>query len=142
MITHIGHAAYVVADIEQSLDFYCAKLGLREAFRLHNDAGELWIVYLLVGQGGFVELFPGGPERGGEVVGSYRHLCLAVDDMAVTLRDLAARGLPIEGEATGGKDGNLQYWLTDPDGNRIELMEMAPSSLQAAALRDAGASAP
>ena len=27
-------------------------------------------------------------------------------------------------------DGNRQAWIEDPDGNRIELMEMAPDSLQ------------
>ena len=27
-------------------------------------------------------------------------------------------------------DGNRQAWLEDPDGNRIELMEMAPDCLQ------------
>ena len=133
MITHIGHTAYVVSDIEKSLDFYCHKLGLNEAFRLYNDAGELWIIYILVGQGGFVELFPAKPFQQGP--SSYQHLCLAVDDMEQTLAEIAARGLPIEGQANRGKDGNRQYWLTDPDGNRIELMELAPDSPQAKAIR-------
>jgi lactoylglutathione lyase len=133
VITGIGHSAYLVADISASRDFYCTKLGLKEAFQLYNDAGELWIVYILVGEGSFIELFPGGQERGGEIAGSYRHLCLTVDDMATTLKDLADRGMPIEGGPTQGKDGNTQYWLTDPDGNRIELMQIAPDSLQARA---------
>jgi lactoylglutathione lyase len=32
-------------------------------------------------------------------------------------------------------DGNRQAWLEDPDGNRIELMEMAEDSLQLQAIR-------
>ena len=32
-------------------------------------------------------------------------------------------------------DGNRQAWLEDPDGNRIELMEMAPDCLQYEAIR-------
>jgi len=131
MITHNGHTAYIVSDIDAALDFYCGKLGLKEAFRLYNDAGELWIVYILVGDGGFVELFPGQPAK---ATGSYSHLCLAVDDMDATLQEIAARGLPIEGSPTSGKDGNTQYWLADPDGNRIELMQIAPDSLQAKAI--------
>jgi len=79
-----------------------------------------------------VELFPAKPFQQGP--SSYQHLCLTVDDMDATLAEIAARGLPIEGEASRGKDGNRQYWLTDPDGNRIELMEMAPDSLQAKAI--------
>lgn len=133
MIIGIGHVAYSVSDLEASLEFYCQKLGLTEAFRLTHDDGTPWIVYVLAGDG-FIELFPGGQPRAGEVEGSYRHLCLVVDDMAATLKDLQARGLGLEGEATRGKDGNLQYWLTDPDGNRIELMEIHADSLQAKAL--------
>lgn len=132
MITHIGHTAYVVSDVEKSLDFYCNKLGLKESFRLYNDAGELWIIYILVGEGGFVELFPAKPFQQGP--GSYQHLCLAVDDMDQTLADMAERGMVIDGQVNTGKDGNRQYWITDPDGNRIELMEMAADSLQAKAI--------
>jgi lactoylglutathione lyase len=33
-----------------------------------------------------------------------------------------------------GADNNRQTWIEDPDGHRIELMQMAPDSLQAAAL--------
>ena len=29
-----------------------------------------------------------------------------------------------------GMDNSLQAWVTDPDGNQIELMEYGPSSLQ------------
>jgi lactoylglutathione lyase len=31
-------------------------------------------------------------------------------------------------------DGNNQAWIEDPDGNRIELMEVAPDSLQLKAI--------
>jgi lactoylglutathione lyase len=134
VITHLGHVAYSVSDVDSALDFYCAKLGLTEAFRLHHEDGTPWIVYVLVGQGGFIELFPGGKPDAGRVESSYRHLCLAVDDMDATLAELQARGLPLEGAANRGKDGNVQFWLTDPDGNRIELMEIHPESLQAQAL--------
>ena len=135
MITRLGHTAYAIADLEASLDFYVAKLGLKEAFRLTHDDGRPWIVYLLVGTGGgFIELFPGGRSAEGSADRpSYRHLCLEVDDMPATLAELAARGMAISGEANRGKDGNLQYWLTDPDGNRIELMQLAPTSPQAQA---------
>jgi lactoylglutathione lyase len=29
-----------------------------------------------------------------------------------------------------GNDGNLQAWISDPDGNRIEFMELDPESKQ------------
>ena len=34
-----------------------------------------------------------------------------------------------------GADGNLQAWIEDPDGNRIELMQMDPNNMQSKALK-------
>ena len=42
------------------------------------------------------------------------------------LADLAKAGIPIAREKQMGADGNLQAWIEDPDGNRIELMQMDP----------------
>ena len=134
MITGIGHAAYGVANLERSLDFYCRGLGLREAFRLYNDRGETWIVYLQVRGLDFIELFPDPRVRGGAPAEhAYRHLCLMVDDIQATLAELAGRGVTADGPARQGKDTNWQAWLTDPDGNRIELMQISAQSPQQAA---------
>lgn len=134
MITGIGHVAFRVTDLDRALDFYCAKLGFREAFRLEREGEPSpWIVYLQVAPGCFVELFPGADERDSrpDMSAGYNHFCLAVDDMEATLRQLAANGLPITGEPQLGLDSNWQYWVTDPDGNRIELMQVMPDSPQA-----------
>ena len=42
-----------------------------------------------------------------------------------------ARGVSV-GELREGLDGPLQAWLSDPDGNRIELMEYTHRSAQLA----------
>ena len=136
MITGIGHLAFRITDLEPALNFYCDTLGFREAFRL-DRAGEPspWIVYVQVAPGQFIELFPGAhdvapqPGKGG----GYNHVSLEVDDMDATLQQLRDRGLEITGAATQGLDGNWQYWITDPDGNRIELMQIVADSPHAAA---------
>lgn len=134
MITGLGHVAFGVSDLERSLDFYCRGLGLREAFRLYNDRGETWIVYVQVRGRDFIELFPDPQARGGAPRGqAYRHLCLEVDDLQATLEDLGNRGVRADGPSRQGKDHNWQAWLTDPDGNRIELMQLTPESPQWAA---------
>jgi catechol 2,3-dioxygenase-like lactoylglutathione lyase family enzyme len=131
MITGLGHVAFRVTDLDRALDFYVRILGLREAFRL-DMAGQPspWIVYLQVAPGDFVELFPGaknvGPQPGADA--GYNHFCLLVDDIHATVKELGARGLPIVGAPTKGVDNNYQFWVTDPDGNRIELMEIKPES--------------
>ena len=136
MITGIGHTAYRVRDVEASIDFYCNKLGLKEMFRLNRDSGELALIYVRVTDTAFIELFPNGKDEVAltSTTRGYAHLCLNVDDMDRTLKELAGRGLETPGEPKRGGDGNVQYWITDPDGNRIELMQMSPVSRQAQAV--------
>jgi lactoylglutathione lyase len=136
MITGIGHVAFRIKDLDRSLDFYCRQLGFREAFRLEREGQPApWIVYLQVAPNQFLELFPRGegevPPRGRGA--GYNHFCLVVDDMRATLDQLRTRGVAIDGEPKQGMDTNWQYWITDPDGNAIELMQIAEGSPQAAA---------
>lgn len=136
MITGIAHLAFRVSDLDRSLDFYCRQLGMREAFRLDREGHPSpWIVYLRMAPGQFIELFPHreGPIPPQDPTYAYQHLCLSVDDMRATLEQLKERGLEITGEPRQGRDHNWQYWIADPDGNRIELMQMSPDSPQAAA---------
>lgn len=146
MITDLGHTALRVRDLEQALAFY-ARLGIHEAFRLHDDDGSLLLVYVHVGGDRFLELFPGdapraGASRGearGEAQGapqretsegSFMHLCLLCDDLLPLVERLRAEGVAIEREVTTGLDGNLQAWVRDPDGNAIELMQLVEDSPQ------------
>lgn len=134
MITGIGHVAFVINDLERSLDFYCNKLGFRKAFTLDRaDTPAPWIVYLQIAPGHFLELFPGGSGANESRPVGYNHFCLLVDDLPATLRELEARGLPIAGEPVLGLDNNWQYWLKDPDGNPIEFMQISGNSPHAAA---------
>ena len=135
MISGIGHMAIRISDLDAALSFYGDGLGFQEAFRLDRD-GEVRLVYLQVVRGQFVELFPGGEpaaEAGKEV--GYVHLCLAVDDIQATVEEASARGVVFDGEPKLGLDGNWQVWTTDPDGNRIEFMQIMPDSLQDRAMK-------
>lgn len=134
MITAIGHVAFIISDLDRSLDFYCNKLGFRRAFQLDREGTPSpWIVYLQIAPGHFIELFPGGHGENEPRPLGYNHFCLLVDDMATTLKELEARRLPITGEPVRGLDNNWQYWLKDPDGNAIELMQIVSDSPHATA---------
>ena len=138
MITGLGHVAFRVTDLDRAVDFYCSKLGFREAFRLDREGQPSpAIVYLQVAEGQFLELFPRGE---GQVAprsqaAGYNHYCLVVDDLESTLRDLKSKGVAIEGEPRQGMAGNWQCWISDPDGNAIELMQIMPASRHAEADR-------
>ena len=142
MITDLGHTALRVRDLDQALAFY-ACLGLREAFRLHDDDGTLLLVYVHVGGDRFLELFPAGASQGGASQGearggalgeasggSFMHLCLLCDDLVSLVERLRVDGVAIEREVTTGLDHNLQAWIRDPDGNAIELMQLVEASPQ------------
>jgi len=133
----IGHVALKVADIERSLAFYRDTLGFAEMMRLNRDDGALWLVYLRITDTQFLELFPGG--EGNRSPGSERtavnHFCLECNDLQATADALRAAGVKLTVEPKMGADNNWQCWIEDPDGNRIEFMQMAENSMQAEAIR-------
>ncbi len=134
--TGIGHWAIRARNIDTVLDFYTNKLGFAEMFRLFDDNGALWIVYLRVTDTQFLELFPNGVgERAlpREAVG-LNHICLTVANIDEAIARLTERGIPLTRPLITQVDGNRQAWIEDPDGNRIELMEMAPDGMQAQAI--------
>jgi lactoylglutathione lyase len=134
-VSSIAHVAIRVKDATRTLDFYTNKLGFSEMLRLDRD-GRLWLVYLRITDDQYLEVFPDGEgERAAEreAVG-YNHMCLSVPDIDQTLGELEASGVPLIRPKTLGADGNWQAWIEDPDGHRIELMQMASDSMQAAAI--------
>ncbi len=129
----LGHIALNVSDLDRSLAFYTA-LGFPEMLRLLNDKGDPWIVYLRVSDGLYLELFPNG--QGDQVPGpgqtGLAHLCLTSSDLNATEAGLREAGIALSQPRKPGRgvDGNRGMWIDDPDGNRIEIMEMAPDCIQ------------
>lgn len=133
-ITDIGHPAYGCHDLDASLAFY-RLLGIEESFRLLRDDGSVMLAYLHVAGDRFIEIFPGGqaPEgRATTAQQSYRHLCLVTDDIKGMVEHLRVNGIAIDIEPKQGLDFNTQAWVKDPDGNPIELMQLAAESPQRA----------
>jgi lactoylglutathione lyase len=130
MIKSIGHAAFGVTDIEKSLDFYCGILGFQELFRMNNkQTGKLSGVYIKVAHEQYLEMFQASSVNNSSEQ-SYKHLCLHVEDIDGVIKSIKDKDYPIDREVLTGGDGNLQAWIRDPDGNRIEFMELMPDSLQ------------
>lgn len=131
----IGHVAIRVKEIGRTLDFYVDKLGFTEMLRLERD-GRLWLIYLRITDDQYLEVFPdgeGGRAAEREAVG-YNHMCLTVPDIEQTVVELQALGIELIRPKIKAADNNWQTWIEDPDGHRIELMQMAPDSLQSAAI--------
>lgn len=127
----IAHTAYRCADMEKSLHFYCEVLGLPKAFDIEDDKGDPWIIYIKVCDNQFIELFY--TDGNGILISknsSYAHLCLEVTDIYGFCERIKSKGYHLDSEPRQGKDQNIQAWLTDPDGNRVELMQISEFSPQ------------
>lgn len=136
-INGVGHVAIKVTDLDRSLDYYINKLGFAEMLRLNKDDGSVWLVYLRITDTQYLEVFPGAENdrAPGWNANGMNHMCLTVDDIDDVLAQVQAAGLTLLLPLKTAIDGNRQAWLEDPDGNRIELMEMAKDSLQLRAIQ-------
>ena len=140
-VAGLSHAAIRTRDIAESVRYYTEVLGLREAFRMRREDGSLGTVYLFLAPGQYLELFPDavreadvGPDTAGVC-----HLCLMTKDIRRSYEAVRDAGGPLDSEIKRGNSRCLMFWTHDPDGNRIEIMEMPPESMQAQAdLRLAG----
>ncbi|MCL5032959.1 MAG: VOC family protein [Thermotogae bacterium] len=131
MIKGIAHVAYTVSDMEKALHFYCDQLGFQKAFEIRDDEGKSWINYIKVSKNQFIELFCGGKKREvSQNEAGFSHLCLEVDDIQKVAEDLKKKNVVLDIDPKQGKDFNWQCWIRDPDGNRIELMQISEKSPQ------------
>ncbi len=135
-IKSLAHAALKVKDLDRSLAFYRDTLGFKEMMRINNADGSLLLVYLRMTDDQFIEIFPGGE---GDVAPGWNanainHFCLEVADIHATATALRERNITFLHEPKVGLDGNWQCWIGDPDGNRIEFMQMMPGCMQEVAI--------
>jgi lactoylglutathione lyase len=138
-ITGIGHVAITAKDMDKSLDFYTRILGFKKAFEIPNPKdGSPWINYLYIGSGQFVELFYNGTKDNpwtAELRG-VQHICLQVDDIQSVVERVKKEGGVITDGPKQGNDHNWQAWTLDPDGIRVELMQIDSRSPQYKAIKD------
>ena len=137
-ISSLGHIGIKVKNLEKSMAFYTETMGFPEMFRLHRDDGRVWLVYLRITDDQYLEIFPEAvqdrapePENNG-----INHFCLTVENIEEIVRQLEAKGVALYWPLKTGADNNRQAWVLDPDGNRIELMEMASNALQFKAIKE------
>lgn len=126
----ISHIALKVENMEKSLHFYCDILGFEHAFDIKDENNQPWIEYIKVGTGQFIELFHDGKTKQEEVPDKIGvdHICFEVSDIEEIARDLKSKGIKLDVEPKKGLDNNYQCWLKDPDGTRIELMQIQKDS--------------
>ena len=126
------HAMVRIGNIEQSLDFYCAKLGLVEVRRIENPAGRFTLIFLAapadVGRAAtekapLVELTYNWDTEDYGGARNFGHLAFEVDDIYATCARLQAGGVTI---CRPPRDGRMAF-VRSPDGISIELLQKGGS---------------
>ena len=136
IVGSLGHVGLAISEAQPALHFYIDQLGLKEAFRLNRPDGSPSLIYLRVADTNtFVELFPGRKTPTPPGATTVNHLGLFVKDLQATLHALKDRGYPLPDDAFEKArkvqaDNTLLYFIKDPDGNKIELSQLRPDSLQ------------
>ncbi|MGR8979396.1 MAG: VOC family protein [Gammaproteobacteria bacterium] len=122
------HTMIRVSDLNESLDFFCNKLGLVESRRLESETGRFTLVYLHAPldkaqaektHSPEIELtYNWDPEAydGGR---NFGHLAFEVDNIYDTCRNLKEAGVLINRPP---RDGHMAFIRT-PDNISIELLQ-------------------
>ncbi len=125
------HTMLRVRDLDAALDFYCAKLGLRELRRSESPQGRFTLVFLGTGAEGDaaeIELTYNWDEKEPYPTGRFfGHLAFQVDDIYATCARLQASGVVIHRPP---RDGRMAF-VKSPDGHSVELLQRGAALPQA-----------
>ena len=159
-VRYTTQVAYHVCASEKMKQFYCDGLGLKtvhtitygELFeslqqntmtsknshlieKIKAYGNRPWVDYLEVAPHQYIEFFYDYNEERKErrdlsQFYGYQHLCLEVDNIQDAWQAVIANGLTPDTQINLGADRSWQFWLVDPDGNRLELMQYTAESKQ------------
>jgi lactoylglutathione lyase len=123
------HTMIRVRDLEQSLEFYCTKLGLVETRRVENEGGRYTLIFLAARedqaqaaamQSPLLELtYNWDSEPEFDETRKFGHLAYQVDNIYDFCQSLVDNGVTINRPP---RDGRMAF-IRSPDGISIELLQ-------------------
>ena len=130
------HTMVRVTDVDQSLDFYCNKLGMSEVRRVDSEAGRFTLIFLAANE----DKEPGRQKRAPLLELTYNwdpedyaggrnfgHLAYRVGDIYAACERFQKLGVTINRPP---RDGRMAF-VRSPDGISVELLQkgkpLAPS---------------
>ena len=152
MIRSIMHVSFLTDNMDQMIRFYTEVLGFRltvlTKYRQYlnrddrpqmkaiaqKDPDRIVNVYLDAGNGQFIELLGASeglkPHDQWNTSIGYSHFALLVDDINEAYEDFIKKGVTPDTKISKGRSETYQFWITDPDGNRFEVMQYTDKSYQ------------
>ena len=123
------HTMLRVADLERSLSFYTAVLGMQLLRRKDYPSGRFTLAF--VGYGSeenhtVLELTHNWDTESYALGDAYGHIALGVDDIRSTCAGIADKGGRVVREPGPMKHGTTVIaFVEDPDGYKVELIELS-----------------
>ena len=123
------HTMIRVNDLDESLRFYCDRLGMTLLRRQDYPSGRFTLAFVGYGDESshsVVELTYNWDTHAYELGNAFGHLAVGVGDLYGTCERLRAQGVKIVREPGPMKHGGSEIaFIEDPNGYRIELIQRA-----------------
>ncbi|MBC8537145.1 VOC family protein [Feifania hominis] len=154
----IAHVSFKCNDFEKMCSFYRDTMGFEQIFTLPYEGaildahrhegfreGDTWIAYFKINDRQFVELFNTPYEAKYSIPSySFMHFSVLVEDIIAAARHFENKGVqlwagpkhvkkpytaPYPGDRRG-QCNSYAFYIQDPEGNEIEVMQFTEDSLQ------------
>jgi len=126
LILGVAHIAFQVSDLSKARAFYGELLGYDEPFQIRNEDNSLALTYFKVNDRQYIEIFPGlPPDKDDRLL----HIAFETNDLEALRLYFQAKGVKAPDKVNQGRDGNINFTVTDPDNHRVEFVQYRPGSL-------------
>jgi catechol 2,3-dioxygenase-like lactoylglutathione lyase family enzyme len=121
-LSQVGRVCVTITDTDRAIDFYVDKLGFEKVVDVPMGPAMRWVEVALPGAPTTIALAP--PPEGQQAGGSQTGICLDTSDVDADHATLKAAGVDVDEQVSryGGPVPPM-FWLRDPDGNSLIIVE-------------------
>ena len=121
----LNHVGIAVKNFDESLNFYTKVMGFKVAFRFPSPDGKPTTTYFQINRDTFLEMAPATDALPAGIT----HIGVETEDIKATIARIRQAGGTVEDFRVSGPTRALLSNVTDPNGIRLELIELTPDSL-------------
>ena len=126
----INHVGISVKNFDETVSFYTKTLGFREAYTLRDSNRNPTMVSIQVSRETFLELTAANANR----PAGLSHVGIEADDIQAAVMRLRRSGAQVEEPRLATNTNATLTNLMDPNGVRVEFLQLNPESLQRKAI--------
>ncbi len=123
MVTRLLHTRFRVNDLEKTVNFYTAVLGLKEIRRHKSPRGSELVFLQTPGSEELIEICQYDASGPVTVCPDLTHLAFEVEDIATFAQHSSKLGYPLSDGPTTSSSGSVFAFIDAPEGYEIELIQ-------------------